>query len=314
MNVLRVHHPGLLTTVQDLGRPFVRRYGVPTGGAMDKFALRVANLLVGNDEGAAGLECALLGPDISFAQDTWVAVTGALVPGAPRVRPKKIPAGEVLSIRSFLAGCRVYVAVAGGIMVPPVLGSGSTYTRGRFGGFKGRTLRARDELPLGPAMANVKDAEHWYIDEDFGPHYSGHADARFVPGPQWGSFGEHAQARFLNTTYRVSPQSDRMGVRLHGAAIERSDKTELTSEPVAEGAIQVPPDGQSIVLAADCQTIGGYPQVGHVITVDLPVIAQLRPGDTVRFRECTLDDAHGLLLRREAAFAKLRAGLATKTK
>jgi len=312
MNTLFVDQPGMLTTVQDLGRPAARRYGVPVGGAMDPLAFRVANLLVGNPESAAGLECTLTGPDLSFAADTWIAVCGAAVRGVPEAKPVCVRTGEKLSLRQLRKGCRAYLAVAGGLEVPTVLGSAATYTRGQFGGYEGRALRARDRLSIGPSSTSYRDLEYWSLAAEFLPRELNDPEVRFVPGPQWSWFAAEALDQFQLEAYRVLPQSDRMGVRLAGPPVTRATRLEMNSEPVSAGAIQVPPDGQPIVLMADCQTIGGYPKVGHVIAVDLPIVAQLRSGETVRFRECTLEEAQHLLLEREADLAKLRAGLELK--
>lgn len=312
MNSLSVRYGGLLTTVQDLGRPAARRYGVPVGGAMDAFALRVANLLVGNPEEAAGLECTLTGPEVSFAADTWVAVCGAAAHGVPEAKPFCVRAGDALSLRQLRNGCRAYLAVAGGIDVPKVLGSAATYTRGEFGGQLGRPLRAGDCLHIGPSTTAYQGLEYWSLVDEFRPRHPIDAEVRFVLGPQSSWFSSEALDSFQLEPYGVLAQSDRMGVRLTGPAVTRTTRLEMNSEPVSAGAIQVPPDGQPIVLMPDCQVIGGYPKIGHVITVDLPVVAQLRPGETLRFRECPLNYAQNLLLSREASLGKLRTGLEQK--
>lgn len=312
MNNLVVRYAGMLTTVQDLGRPAARRYGVPVGGAMDPLALRVANLLVGNPEDAAGLECTLTGPELSFASDTWVAVCGAAAHGVSEAKPLLVRAGEVFSLRQLKKGCRAYLAVAGGIDVPKVLGSAATYTRGELGGHLGRALRAGDRLNIGPSATTYQDHGYWSLVEEFRPRHPVDAEVRFVPGPQWSWFSSEGLDSFQLEPYSVLAQSDRMGVRLSGPPIARATRLEMNSEPVSAGAVQVPPDGQPIVLMADCQVIGGYPKIGHVITVDLPVIAQLRAGETLRFRECPLEYAQSLLLAREASLGKLRVALEQK--
>lgn len=312
MNELLLHQPGMLTTVQDLGRPFFRRSGVPVGGAVDRFALRVANLLVGNPENAPALECTLVGPDVSFAESTWVAVCGASVAGVPMAKPVQLFADDVLSLQQFQAGARAYLAVAGGLVVPPVLESAATYSRGGFGGHFGRALRKEDRLQVGPSETDYEDVDHWSLASDLLPNHRASVEVRFVRGLQADWFAAGTYEQFQSRPYRVMPQSDRMGVRFNGAKVEQSDAREMMSEPVAEGAIQVPPDGQPIVLLADCQTIGGYPKIGHVISVDLPIIAQLRADDSVRFRECSLAEAQKELLARETALAILKEGLAQK--
>ncbi len=312
MNRLTVHQPGVLTTVQDLGRPGLRRFGVPLGGAMDRDALRIANALVGNPDEAAALECTLSGPQISFAADTWIAIAGGTLPGWPYARPVRVEAGQLLSFRRVERGCRAYIAVAGGLIVPQVLGSCSTYLPGRFGGVEGRSLLAGDEILVGASDIAFANTEHWAIVPELLPHPVTRTQIRIIRGAQWDRFSSEGVRRFFSDSYRVLAQSDRMGLRLSGPAVEAGAAVDMLSEPVAAGAIQIPPDGQPIVLMADCQTLGGYPKLGHVITVDLPRVAQLQPGESVRFRECSVDVAEQLLLAHEVALGKLRTGLSQK--
>jgi antagonist of KipI len=200
----------------------------------------------------------------------------------------------------------VYLAVAGGFAIAPVLGSRSTFLRAEFGGLQGRALRDGDVLQA-PEFAR-RIIGHWHLDERILPAYSTAPTVRVVSGAQAGAF----QGELFSSEFKVSPQSDRMGVRLAGPALVRVGAGELVSATVVPGTIQVPPDGQPIVLMADAQTIGGYPQVAHVISVDLPLVAQLRPGDTVRFREVPLAEAHELAVSRERVLGMLREGLAEK--
>jgi KipI family sensor histidine kinase inhibitor len=303
---LQILRAGMFTTVQDLGRRGYRAEGVPLSGAADPFALRVANLLVGNDENDAGLEFTLVGPEVKFVHDTVVALGGAEFPSIPRWRPVAIKGGTTLKIGPSRNGSRGYLAVAGGIDVPPVLGSRSTYVRARLGGHQGRRLINGDVLPLRDVQRPFRN--HWRIDERIMPRYSSFAVVRVIPGEHAGQF----DARWTDRVFKVSTQSDRMGVRMIGDALLRTLTDDLISSVVAPGTIQVPPDGQPIVLLADAQTIGGYPQIAHVIAVDLPVMAQLRPGDEVRFILVTLDDARELIAAQERAIGLLREGLAQK--
>jgi antagonist of KipI len=303
---LRFQRAGMFTTVQDLGRPGHRASGVPLSGAMDSFALRVANLLVGNPESAAALELTLLGPEIAFDQNTLVAVGGAEFDATPSWQPLPVRAGDVLRLAQVRRLCRGYLAVAGGIDVPLVLGSRSTCVRARFGGHQGRVLRDGDVLSV-PACRR-RPVGRWWLDPSVLPPYSTAPEVRVVRGAQADEF----DGQLTGAAFTVTSQSDRMGVRLNGAALVRAGSGELPSATVVPGTIQVPPDGQPIVLMADAQTIGGYPQVAHVIRVDLPLVAQLRPGDQVRFREVTLAEAHGALRGFEQALTTLRAGLAGK--
>lgn len=297
---------GILTTVQDLGRAGHRAQGVPLGGAADPFALRLANLLVGNPEDAAALELTLVGPELLFSHDAVVACGGAVFEGLPTGRPVAIRAGTVLKLGHASCGGRGYLAIAGGLEVAPVLGSRSTYLRAALGGWGGRALREGDVLPVPIGSRSV--SEHWRIDERMLPGYASDVTLRVVAGEQAAEFSDG----WTDREFRVSPQSDRMGLRLHGAALARTTARELISAPVTPGTVQVPPDGQPIVLLADAQTIGGYPQLAHVIAVDLPLVAQLRPGGRVRFRAVTLSEARELTLARERAVGLLREGLAQK--
>jgi antagonist of KipI len=269
-------------------------------------AARLANLLVGNDEGAAVLELNLLGPEIEFATDTLVALGGATFGGFESWRPVAVRAGQRIKFGAALNGCRGYLAVAGGIAVDRVLGSRSTYVRAGLGGWQGRALRVGDVLPLAAVSRSV--AEHWWIDPRILPAYSAAPTVRVVPGAHATEFGRE----WLEREFKVTPVSDRMGLRLSGVALMRTGGGELMSSPVAPGTVQVPPDGQPIVLMADAQTIGGYPRLAHVIEVDLPLLAQLRPGDRVRFHAVPLEEAHQLWLAREHVLAMLRQGLAQK--
>jgi len=297
---------GMLTTVQDLGRRGHRAAGVPLSGAMDSFALRVANLLVGNPENTPGIEFTLTGPELVFTKDVLVAIGGGDFGTLPTWQPVLVRSGERVKLGNARRGCRGYLAVAGGFRITPVLGSCSTFLRGEFGGWKGRALRDGDALKAPGSTRRV--AGKWHVDGRILPAYSSAPVLRIVRGAQADEFG----SELLSAEFEVSSQSDRMGVRLKGSGLTRSVTAEVASTTVVPGTIQVPPDGQPIVLMADAQTIGGYPQIGHVISVDLPLVAQLRPGDRVRFREVTLGEAHDLLLARERELGILREGLALK--
>jgi antagonist of KipI len=301
-----VQRAGMFTTVQDLGRRGYRAVGVPLCGAMDAFALRLVNLLVGNPANKAALEYTMVGPELVFERDTLVAAGGGDFGALPLWQPTVVKAGELLKFTASRNLCRGYLAVAGGFAVEPVLGSRSTYVRAGFGGFQGRALGDGDRLPA--PHCPRRPIGHWHIDERILPAYSAAPEVRVVRGAQEEEFG----GALFGAEFKVSPQSDRMGVRLAGPPLVRAGGAELVSATVVPGTIQVPPDGQPIVLMADAQTIGGYPQVAHVISVDLPLIAQLRPGDTVRFREVTLGEAHELALARERTLEILRDGLARK--
>ncbi|MBL9200243.1 MAG: 5-oxoprolinase subunit PxpB [Opitutaceae bacterium] len=303
---IEVLRAGQFTTVQDLGRVGHRAEGVASGGAADPVALRLANLLAGNREDAAALECTLTGPELRFEADAMIAWGGAEAAGLARWQPLAVRAGQTVSVGALQrGGCRGYLAVSGGIRTARELGSRSTCVRAGLGGLDGRALRDGDRLPLNPT--GMTAVGRWHVDERALPHYSVAPTVRVVPGAQAGDF-----EALEGNVFTVAPQSDRMGVRLSGRLPRRGPARELVSAPVVPGTVQVPPDGAPIVLLADAQTIGGYPQAAHVITVDLPLVAQLRPGDTVRFASIAHDEARRLLLARERALGLLREGLAQK--
>ena len=294
------------TTVQDLGRRGFLSQGVPIGGAMDPFALRVANLMVGNGENAPGLEILLSGPELEFGRDCWIAACGARFENIPAWRPLRVAAGERIRFGERIEGCRCYLAISGGIRADRVLGGAGTYLRGGFGGFHGRALRDGDVLVVADALRVPTD--HWGIDERMLPKYSKEGLVRVVEGSHAADFGDN----FYAGRYRVTPRSDRMGIRLEGHRLERSAAAQLLSSAVAPGTVQVPPDGDPIVLMADAQTLGGYPRAAHVVTVDLPLMAQLAPGDWMRFAKIGLAEAHGILKTQHRQLGLLRQGVAAK--
>lgn len=292
--MIEVIKPGFFTTVQDLGRWGYQRYGIGTAGALDSFALTAANLLLGNAEEAAGLEITLAGPLLKFHQDTLVAITGADL--NPRLNEKPIPtwtaffisAGSILSFGQKKSGVRAYLAVWGGIDVPPIMGSRSTYLLGRFGGLEGRPLKAGDILPLLPCPSQVPELAGRSLPISLRPPYQRNPCLRVILGPFIDYFSAEGREAFLTSAYTITPQSDRMGYRLQGTPITRAINAELITCGLANGTIQVPPDGQPILLLADRQTIGGYPIIATVINADLPLAAQCAPGDKLRFQATTL--------------------------
>ena len=288
---LRILSPGAGPTVQDLGRVHARHLGVPPSGAMDDYAHRVANWLVGNAAACATLEMTMIGPRIEILAVADIAVTGARMHlrrnGAPerqwtsiRVRP-----GDLLELGVAENGCRAYLAVTGGIAVPPMLGSRSTSLSGSIGGLKGRTLAAGDLLPrgAGPLLAHPRRLP-WE------PLYPETIVLRAIAGPH-DQFFQHNLDPFFAVSYTLSPQSNRMGCRLSGPAVKRDSgtPTSIVSEPVVPGNIQIPADGQPILLLRE-QTIGGYTSIATVISADLWRIGQAKPGDTVRFVRVSLEE------------------------
>ena len=305
---LHVLRAGQLITVQDLGRSGWRHAGVGPGGAADEMAARVANSLVGNPENAAGLEFTLSGPELRFERDTWVAIGGGEFTGLSSWIPFRVAAGTTLDLGGARRGCRGFLAVAGGIDVPEVLGGRGVHLRAGFGGGHGRALRAGDRLAVGPDPG-VAPRGRWQVDTRLLSRYAGEIEVRLVPAGRACTLPEGLAREFT-----VSARSDRMGVRLEGPKREAGGGGNLGSAPVVPGTVQLPPDGDPIVLLADAQTIGGYATAGHVATVDLPLLAQARAGDRVRFRAVTLEEARGKLAAREHALAILRAGIKERLK
>jgi len=301
--MIEVIKPGLFTTVQDGGRWGYQQYGVGISGAMDAFALSCANLLVGNSEGAAGLEITVLGPTLRLTQETLLAITGADLNLRLNGKPlqswtcHQAPPGSTLNFAGGKGGVRAYLAVSGGMDVPLVMGSRSTYLLGHFGGFEGRALKAKDSLPILPLTAGTRHRIGTFFPENFRPAYKKNPILRVVVGPFEEFFSEEGLRAFLSTEYTVSPHSDRMGYRLMGEPIKRHKVGEMITCGLANGTIQVPPDGQPIILLADRQTIGGYPIIATLIHADLPLIAQCMPGDRVRFSAVSPDEAREVYLQ-----------------
>ncbi|MBI3886333.1 MAG: biotin-dependent carboxyltransferase family protein [Opitutae bacterium] len=321
---------GAFTTVQDLGRPGHQRDGVSVGGAVDGLAARVANLLVGNSEGAALLEMTLQGPELVFEEETLLAWCGggfAARLGAedlPKDRPVRVPAGGGVAFGAARSGARAWLAVAGGIDVPLVLGSRSTYRRAGFGGHEGRTLKAGDRLPCGapsewarPVLAALRNSPRtgtaWSVRPETLGKAAPEGTVRAMRGPEWEWFGAEAQRRFFETPFAVTKDADRMGLCLTGPALATAKPREMISDAVNTGVVQVPPSGQPVVLLTSRQTVGGYPRIAAVAAVDTPRLAQLRPGDALRFEEISLATAHELYIGRERDLNRVRAGLARLT-
>jgi antagonist of KipI len=318
----------MFTTVQDLGRRAFQRDGVPVSGAMDAFALRAANLLVGGDGNEAGLEITLAGPTLQFESGALIALTGGQAQAyagempVPSWRPIWIPLGTELRIGRLDSGCRAYLAIAGGIAEPVVLGGRSTFARAGFGGHGGRALIAGDDLPLGtlsPLAARIAGglagegtalvAAAWGIGRSMRPAYSAFPIVRLLEGAHITALTADSRTDLFSVPFRVASQSDRMGYRLEGVELRLQHPLDLLSEGVAFGTMQLPPSGQPIVLMADRQTTGGYPRIGEVATVDLPLLAQLRPGDSVNFRPISLAHAQHLYLERERELLQARREL-----
>jgi antagonist of KipI len=294
---IRVLRPGLLTTLQDQGRHGLQHVGLCPGGAMDPVALALANALVGNEPGEAALEITVIGPELAFEEDTLVALCGAEFKGSfPHNRPVLASAGSRFNVGRAVRGARAYLAVAGGFGVEPVLGSRSTYLPGRFGGIEGRALKHGDLLALrDPAAAGrfsrLKKTHEGSVKWSAPPLTLPDREPILVhvlEGQHFGSFDAGAQRSFFDAVWKIAPESNRMGFRLAGPALVRSEPDEILSGPTALGTVQVPASGMPIALMADHQTTGGYPRIAEIVSADVPRLAQLAPGGTVHFTRCDL--------------------------
>ncbi|MEX3011362.1 biotin-dependent carboxyltransferase family protein [Hoeflea sp. TYP-13] len=306
---VNVLSPGLLTTIQDMGRPGYYHLGIPIGGAMDRMALRCANLLVGNDENAAGLEAVFTGPELEFTGEATVAVTGAELPPKLDGTPMecwasfKVKAGQILSFDYLRAGARAYIAISGGIDTPKALGSRSTYAIGALGGVDGRALQAGDVLPLGVATAGNEGKT---VPKELRISPGNPAELRVLPGLYWHRITEDSGERFFAESWKVAGEADRMGYRFQGGTplefIDReppfgagSDPSNITDACYPYGSIQVPGGTEPIVLHRDAVSGGGYFMIGTVISADMDLIGQLQPHTQTRFVKT---DMHGALAAR----------------
>ena len=316
---VRVLKPGMLTTLQDTGRTGYQHYGVPVAGAMDLFSHRVANMLVGNRGDEATLEMTLKGPSLEFDRDTLIAICGGYLSPAiggtevPQGKAVRVRAGSVLDFGACRTGCRAYLAVRGGFDVPRVMGSRSTYEIAQIGGMQGRALRKDDQLPIGEAAGDiypVLDAEltrsrlacafpNWAVNQHIEKLERIPQMVRIIRGRHWEAFPAISREALTGTEFRVAADSNRMGFRLDGPRIDPDRPLGILSEAVTFGTIQIPHGGKPIVLMADRPTVGGYPKIAEVASVDLHLLAQLKPGDRLRFKLVSLARAHALWLARE---------------
>ena len=318
---IKVLHHGLATTVQDLGRPGYFHLGIPVGGAMDRYAMRAANLLVGNDEGAAGLEAVFIGPKLEFTEDALVAITGADMPAKvdgvaqPGWTAFKVKAGQTLTFDFLKSGARICIAVSGGIDVPEALGSRSTYPIGALGGFKGRPIAAGDELPVGTGSVA---SEGKTLAEDLRRKPGMPAELRVLPGLYWHRVTEESQENFFADEWKVANEADRMGYRFKGGRkldfVARdqpfgagSDPSNIVDSCYPYGSIQVPGGTEPIILHRDAVSGGGYFMVGTVISADMDLIGQLQPHTPTRFVKVTMEEALAARKDRAALLGRLRA-------
>lgn len=305
LETFEVLEPGILTSIQDMGRYGFSQFGVPPSGALDIFSLRVANLLVGNREEEAILETTLMGLKIRALKEIVISITGGDLCSTLNEEPLEIwrthllVEGDIIHFKKVRAGCRAYLAVSGGFVVPKIMGSCSTYLSGHFGGLEGRKLRRGDilhavHIPSSLNKLGLRFPLDWI------PSLEKEVSLRVIPGPQDHHFTEEGFQTFSSSSYQVTPRCDRMGVRLEGPKIERRPDVEesIISEGLISGSIQVPGDGKPIIILTELVT-GGYTKIATIISTDLPKVAQLKPGDQVRFKPISIEEANDLLKKQE---------------
>ena len=304
--IFKVIKPGLQTTVQDLGRYGYSEFGVSPSGAMDPYSLQMGNLLVGNVLGEAALEVTLIGPVLMALHDVSMAICGGNL--SPKINGQEIPLwksnvikkGQILSFGELKEGVRTYISIAGGIDVPLVLNSKSTYLTGKFGGFEGRAIKEGDTL-----FGNPFTRRNRFLHTQLIPKYTSPLRVRVIVGPHTDKFTPAGLETFLNDEYSITSQSNRMGYQLTGPKIEHRSTADIISDAIPLGGIQVPASGQPIILMAEHQTTGGYSRIGTVISADIPLLAQAQPGTSVRFMEISLQTAQDLLIARRRRLKSL---------
>jgi antagonist of KipI len=294
--MIQVRAPGLFTTVQDLGRPGYGPLGVSASGAADPVALRIGNLLVGNAPGAAALEMTLLGGTFVFEVDAVVSLTGSdFQANLETWTPNLIRAGHEVKVGPTQSGARCYLCMRGGVSVPLFLGSASTHILSGLGGLEGRALRKGDVLRIGDSAGAYRPAR---VNPEVLAKLAPRKLLRVTAGTQWDWFNN--RDTFLGGLYRVSEESNRMGLRLEGSPLEATGRGQMITEGVPLGAIQIPAGGQPIILFVEQQTTGGYPKIANVISADLASVGQLRPRDEIHFQLVSLAEARRLIQEQEA--------------
>jgi len=325
---IKVLHSGIQTTIQDLGRYGMQKFGVIVGGAMDTISLRLANLLVGNAQHEGALEITLFGTSLCFESDEVIAITGAnlqpTIDGekASMWRPLFVRKGSVIKFHAAISGCRAYVSFSGGIQVPMVMKSKSTYLRAGIGGFEGRNLQKNDLFVCGERslfgeellcrLQNESSHVSWSVNYSAFVNFNKKKTIRMIRGSEYERFDQSNIQKFLSMPYTISPYADRMGYRLIGEPIHLKEPFELLSEGVTYGTVQVPSNGQPIILMADRQTTGGYPKIGQVISADLPLLGQMQATDQVHFQEVTLEEAQLALIEQEKMINMVKCSLRIK--
>lgn len=294
MREIKILSPGLLTSIQDIGRWGYQRYGMSVAGSMDHFSTRVANLLVGNDESEAVLETTFMNPEIQFKCDEVISITGGDM--KPKINGQRVPMWTSLLVReddklSFEGpkeGIRTYIAFSSGIDVSEIMNSKSTFLKGKIGGYEGRKLAKGDTIGLGDGGIPKTGS---YLPMKYRLAYKSQDLIRVVLGPQDDYFTQDGINTFFNSEYKITPEADRMGYRLDGPKIEHIDGADIISDGIVFGSIQVPGHGSPIIMMADRQTTGGYTKIGTVISPDLNKLAQMKPGDKMTFKEVSIDEA-----------------------
>jgi len=315
MTIMKIIKPGMYTTIQDIGRYNYQKSGMSVSGAMDQFSLRVANILVGNMDSEACLETTLFGLKIKFEGDALIAVTGANL--MPKINNKaidmwsgvKVLDGDELSFETAKSGCRSYIAIEHGIDVPKVMGSKSTYVKGNVGGFQGRMLKTGDEVKIISRGKNdftsIKKLPVELI-----PLYNKNNVVRVVMGPQDDYFTVDGINTFFDSEYQVTSEADRMGYRLSGPKVSHITSADIISDGITMGSVQIPGDGAPIIMMADRQTTGGYTKIATIITPDINIVGQLKPGDSVRFKLIDIEEAHRIYRKYMKDFDSIRESMA----
>lgn len=301
---IEIENGGILTTIQDGGRFGYEQFGVSPGGPMDYHAMQIANLLVDNNKTETCLEMTIMGPTLRFRSSAVIAITGAdmkaMLNDKPvsRYRAVMVCAGDILRFGMAEEGCRTYLAVAGGFLIPEVMGSKGTMVAHGFGGYQGRKLAKGDALILAKKVESLPNMPSRWTTID--RYHREEKILRVIMGPQDDRFSEKGIQSFLKGTYEVTSEFDRMGYRLKGPVIEHKEDGNIISDGIVTGSIQVPTDGQPIVMLSEHQTIGGYTKIATIITIDLPVIGQCKAKDKIRFQKVSLEEAHRLYRAYEA--------------
>lgn len=313
---IKVIKSGLYTTIQDLGRTGWQGFGIPVGGAMDQTAARLVNILLGNNEKEAVLEMTFVGPTLQFEEEATIAIFGAnMSPSLNETaishsKPIRVSKGDILKFGAAKKNARCYLSIKGGFVISKTLHSKSTLTSAGIGGINGKALRSDDVLPFNHSPHS--DRLNWGFSYKLENYLHNDDTIRFTKGRQYDWFTDESKQQFIDLDFSITPDSNRMGYRLSGPSINVMEQKELITEGTAFGTIQIPPEGQPIILMADRQPTGGYPKIGEVIQCDLPRLSQMRPGDKLRFKEVSLLEAQQILLNHSRDFSELKAACTLK--